>query len=38
MIVVVVRLILVGYVMFGSKEIEAIISNKLAYDIFFIDL
>ena len=34
MIVAVVRVILVGYVMFGSKEIDVIISKKLAYAIF----
>ena len=34
LIVAVVRVILVGYVMFGSKEIDVIISKKLAYDIF----
>ena len=34
MIVAVVPVILVGYVMFGSKEIDVIISKKLAYDIF----
>ena len=43
MIVAVVRVILVGYVIFGSKEIDVIISKNLAYDIFsfsliFIDL
>ena len=37
MIVEVVRVIQVGYVMFdtGSKEIDVIMSKKLAYDIFF---
>ena len=34
MIVAVVHVILVGFVMFGSKEIDVIISKKLAYDIF----
>ena len=34
MIVAVVRVILVGYVMLGSKVIDVIISKKLAYDIF----
>ena len=33
-IVKVVRVILVGYDMFGSKEIDVIMSKKLAYDIF----
>ena len=34
MIVAVVCVILVGYIMFGSKEIDVIISKKLAYNIF----
>ena len=34
MIVAVVCVILVGYVMLGSKEIDVIISKKLAYNIF----
>ena len=34
MIVAVVRVILVGYLMFGRKEIDVIMSKKLAYDIF----
>ena len=34
MIVVVVRVILVGYVMFGSKELDVIMSKKLSYVIF----
>ena len=34
MIVAVVRVILVGYVMFGSKELDVIMSEKLAYAIF----
>ena len=33
-IVAVVRVILVGYVLFGSKEIVVIISKRLANDIF----
>ena len=34
MIVAVVRVILVGYIIFGSKEMDVIISKKLANDIF----
>ena len=34
MIVVVVRVNLVGYFMFGSKELDGIMSKKLAYNIF----
>ena len=34
MIVAVVRVTLVGYVMFGRKEIDVIISKKLAYKMF----
>ena len=33
-IVAVVLVILVGYVMFGNKEIDVIMSKKLAYIIF----
>ena len=34
MLVAVVRVILVGYVMFGCKELDGIMSKKLAYAIF----
>ena len=34
MIIAVVRVILVGYVMFGNKELDVIMSKKLAYNIF----
>ena len=34
MIVAVVRVILVGYVMFGSKELDVIMSQKVEYVIF----
>ena len=38
MIVAVVRIILVGYVMFGSKEFDDIMLKKLAYDFFHLYL